>query len=146
MGSESATQDAVFAFLADSATHGGRTVRRIDTHAAVVFLAGDRAFKIKRAVRFPFLDYSTLERRHAACIAELEINQPIAPALYLRVFPITRATDGRLALNGSGEPAVRCARRSAPRLLRRRCSMPTQRGARILPKPRRSISTLQYGC
>src|SRR3972149_9635829 len=102
MDNTAATQDAVLAFLADSATHGGRPVRRMDTHAAVVFLAGDRAFKIKRAVRFPFLDYSTLEKRRAACIAELEVNQPIAPALYLRVFSITRTADGRLALDGSG--------------------------------------------
>jgi len=48
-------QDRVFAFLADPARHG--EVRRIDTHAASVFLAGDRALKVKRAVRFPYLDY-----------------------------------------------------------------------------------------
>ena len=55
-------QEPVFAFLADPATHGGEPVKRIDTHAASVFLAGDRALKVKRAVRFPFLDYSTLEQ------------------------------------------------------------------------------------
>src|SRR6516164_4001791 len=53
-------------------------VKRIDTHAASVFLAGPRAFKVKRAVRFPFLDYSTLAKRKAACEAELKINQPLA--------------------------------------------------------------------
>ena len=57
------SQEPVFALLADPATHGGAEVKRIDTHAASVFLAGARAFKVKRAVRFPFLDFSTLEKR-----------------------------------------------------------------------------------
>ncbi len=97
-------QNAVFALLGDPATHGGSPVRRIDTHAAVVFLAGERAYKVKRAVRFPFLDYSTLAKRKAACLAELEVNRPFAPELYLGVAPVTRATDGMLALNGEGDP------------------------------------------
>jgi aminoglycoside phosphotransferase family enzyme/predicted kinase len=104
MNEPAASQDSVFAFLVDPATHGGHQVRRIDTHAAVVFLAGDRAYKIKRAVKFPFLDYSTLAKRQAACNAELEVNRPFAPELYLRVVPVARAADGKLALGGSGEP------------------------------------------
>ena len=98
------SQDAVFALLADPATHGGTAVARIDTHAAAVFLAGERAYKIKRAVRFPFLDYSTLARRKAACEAELAVNRPFAPQVYLRVVPITRDAQGRLALAGAGTP------------------------------------------
>src|SRR5712692_1290863 len=90
------SQEAIFALLADPATHGGAAVKRIDTHAAAVFLAGSRAFKVKRAVHFPFLDYSTLDRRKRACEAELEINKPFAPDIYRRVTPITRAGDGRL--------------------------------------------------
>lgn len=78
-------QDAVFAFLCDPSTHGGRKVRRIDTHAAAVFLAGDRALKVKRAVRFPFLDYSTLAKRKAACLSELEVNKAFAAQIYRRV-------------------------------------------------------------
>ena len=57
-GTES--QEEVFALLGDPATHGGAQVVRIDTHAASVFLAGERAYKVKRAVKFPFLDYSTV--------------------------------------------------------------------------------------
>jgi uncharacterized protein len=98
------SQDAVFALLAAPATHGGRPVKRIDTHAAVVFLAGERALKVKRAVRFPFLDYSTLARRQAACAAEIEANRPFAPEVYRGVVAITREADGRLTLGGSGEP------------------------------------------
>ncbi len=104
MTAESDSQEEVFAFLADPATHGGRKVQRIDTHAASVFLAGDRALKVKRAVRFPFLDYSTLERRQRACEAELAVNAPFAPEIYRGVVPITRQAGGKLAVGGAGAP------------------------------------------
>src|ERR1700681_3010268 len=95
---ESGLQERVFAFLTDPATHP--QVRRIDTHAASVFLEGDRALKIKRAVRFPFLDYSTRERRKAACEEEIRINRPFAPRIYHRVIPITQNSDGSLEIDG----------------------------------------------
>ena len=98
------SQQAVIDFLGRPATYGGAPVKRIDTHAAAVFLAGDRALKIKRAVRFPFLDYSTLEKRRAACAAEIEVNQPFAPAIYRGVVAITREPGGALAIGGDGEP------------------------------------------
>jgi len=98
------SQQAVIDFLAAPTTHGGAPVKRIDTHAATVFLAGSRALKIKRAVRFPVLDYSTLDRRQAACMAELEVNHPYAPAIYRRAVAITREDDGTLAIGGKGEP------------------------------------------
>jgi aminoglycoside phosphotransferase family enzyme/predicted kinase len=97
-------QQHVFAFLADPATHGGAPVKRIDTHAASVFLAGKRALKVKRAVRFPFLDFSTLAKRKAACEAEIEANRPFAADLYHGVVAITREADGRLAIGGAGKP------------------------------------------
>lgn len=86
------------------ATHAGEPVRRIDTHAAVVLLAGSSAYKIKRAVRFPFLDYATLDKRKAACEAELTVNRPFAPSIYLGTIAITREPDGTLALGGHGRP------------------------------------------
>src|SRR5690606_3245969 len=99
-------QDDVIAFLADPVTHGSDIdrVERIETHGAIVFLAGDRALKIKRAVRYPYLDFSTLERRRAACEAELRVNRRTAPTLYLAVTPVVRRADGALALGGEGEP------------------------------------------
>lgn len=100
-----ADQSAVFAFLANPATHGlsqGETVRRIDTHGAAVFLAGPHAYKVKRAVYFPFMDFSTLEKRKAACTAEVRISGANAPDLYLGVVPITRTATG-LTLGGDGE-------------------------------------------
>jgi hypothetical protein len=101
---QDAAQDEVLAFLADSAAHDSRAVKRIDTHAATVFLAGDRVFKVKRAVKFPFLDYSTLAKRKAACEAEIEVNRPYAPEIYRGVVAITRDASGRLAIGGDGEP------------------------------------------
>ncbi len=105
MNEATESQEAVFALLADPATHGGHAVTRIDTHAASVFLAGERALKVKRAVRFPFLDYSTLAKRKAACESELAINRRTAPDIYRRVVAVTREVDGRLMLDGRGEPA-----------------------------------------
>jgi aminoglycoside phosphotransferase family enzyme/predicted kinase len=100
--STTADQERVFAFLTDPATHRG--VQRIDTHAASVFLEGSRALKIKRAVRFPYLDYSTLAKRKAACDEEMKINRPFAPQIYRRVVPITQNDDGSLDIDGDGTP------------------------------------------
>ena len=91
-------------FLSDPANHGGAPVKRIDTHVASVFLAGGRALKIKRAVRFPFLDFSTLKARRAACEAEIAVNRAFAPSVYRRVVAITRELNGYLAVGGKGEP------------------------------------------
>lgn len=98
-----ADQSEIAAFLGDPATHGGAAVERIDTHISMVFLAGDTVWKVKRAVRFAYLDFSTLDKRETACRAELALNRRTAPALYLRVAAITREADGRLALDGAGE-------------------------------------------
>ncbi|HET7910806.1 MAG TPA: AAA family ATPase [Pseudolabrys sp.] len=98
-------QQPVIDFLADADTYGGTApVKRIDTHAAIVFLAGDRVLKIKRAVRFPFLDFSTLGKRRAACEAEIKVNRAFAPSIYRGVVPITRDPAGRLAIAGKGDP------------------------------------------
>jgi aminoglycoside phosphotransferase family enzyme/predicted kinase len=98
----SSMQERVFAFLADPVTHPH--VNRIDTHGASVFLEGDRALKIKRAIRFPYLDYSTLEKRKAACEEEISVNRRFAPQIYRRVVPITRNDDGSLSIGGDGTP------------------------------------------
>ena len=97
-------QQPVIDFLTLPETHGDGKVTRIDTHAATVFLSGGRALKIKRPVRFPFLDYSTLAKRKSSCEAEIEVNRPFAPAIYRGVTAITREPGGALALNGQGEP------------------------------------------
>ncbi len=98
-------QTAVIDFLASPSAHGGAGVERIDTHASIVFLAGARAYKLKRAVRYDYLDFSTSDRRRALCEAEVRLNQRTAPTLYRRVVAITRERDGSFALQGDG-PAV----------------------------------------
>ncbi|OAI43664.1 hypothetical protein AYO42_01580 [Rhizomicrobium sp. SCGC AG-212-E05] len=96
-------QDQVIAFLADPATHHAvAAVKRLDTHGAHVFLVGNNAYKIKRAVRYPYMDFSTLERREKACRSEIAINRGNAPDIYLAAVPITRDEAG-LHLEGSGE-------------------------------------------
>jgi aminoglycoside phosphotransferase family enzyme/predicted kinase len=98
-------QEEVVAFLADSASYpGGGPVERLETHANLVFLAGDHAWKIKRAVRLPYLDFSSLEKRHRACAREVEVNRLFAPELDLGYVPIVRSTTtGSLAFGGEGE-------------------------------------------
>ncbi len=87
-------QQGVLNFLDGSSFGAASGGKRIDTHASMVFLGGDRALKIKRAVRLPFLDYSTLEKRKLACEEELKVNAGNAPELYRRVVAITRNPDG----------------------------------------------------
>ena len=80
--------------LADPATYGGVPVVVHETHASWVFVAGERAYKIKKPVAFGFLDYSTLERRCTACAEEVRVNQELAPGIYLGVRAIVRSRDG----------------------------------------------------
>lgn len=80
--------------------------KRIDTSGAVVFLTPERAYKLKRAVKFPYMDLSTVERRAVLCAAEIEINRRLAPEIYLDAAPVRRGTDGRLALGEPGERAT----------------------------------------
>jgi hypothetical protein len=96
------TADEIIAFLTEQAF--SPPVERVDTHAAIVFLEGDRAWKMKRAVAFSFLDFSTLERREQALRDELRLNLRTAPMLYRKVRPVTREADGSLALDGTGTP------------------------------------------
>jgi len=77
--------------------------KRIDTHGAVVFLSGERAYKLKRAVKFPYMDFSTVARRAAMCAAEIEINRRLAPEIYLGVAPVRRTPE--LVLGEIGERA-----------------------------------------
>ncbi|MCR9129599.1 MAG: AAA family ATPase [Alphaproteobacteria bacterium] len=97
---------AVLELMGDPETYSGGVdgVERVETHAARVFLAGDRAYKIKKPVDLGFLDFSTVEARRTALVAELALNRPAAPQLYRRLIWITREDDGALALAGGGEP------------------------------------------
>ena len=76
---------------------------QITTHASHVFLYGERVLKLKRALRFAYLDFSTPEKRIADCERELAINRRFTPRLYLGLRRITRSTHGALQLDGPGE-------------------------------------------
>jgi aminoglycoside phosphotransferase family enzyme/predicted kinase len=97
-------QQQVLDFLDGSSFGPAGGGKRIDTHASMVFLGADRVLKIKRAVRLPFLDYSTLEKRRRACEEELKVNAGNAPELYRRVVAITRNADGSFEIDGTGAP------------------------------------------
>ena len=100
MTDETEQQEDVVAFLKDPASHDGAAVEEIVTHASRLFLAGDRVFKLKRAVRYPFLDYSSVAKRRDACRREVSLNRRTAPDLYLE----TAAIGGPGPLAWDGEP------------------------------------------
>ena len=105
MGKDDSRQAGVLDFMGRPGSYEPppATVERIETHASVVFLAGPFAYKVKRAVKYPFLDFSTLERRREACINELRVNRRTADQLYLEVVPVTLRGVRRLSLRWRGE-------------------------------------------
>jgi len=83
-----------------------------ETHASIVFLAGDFAYKVKKPVDFGFLDFSTLAQRERFCHREIALNSRLAPDVYLDVLPIVMC-DGHARFGGPGDPiefAVRMQR------------------------------------
>jgi aminoglycoside phosphotransferase family enzyme/predicted kinase len=92
-------QQDVVAFLKDPPSYGDGVYRVEvhETHVSLIFLAGDRAYKLKRAVRFPYLDFSTVELRRQACKAELDLNRRTAPALYEEVRGLFRSSAGDIS-------------------------------------------------
>ena len=100
-------QDEVIAFLRRPASYGlddNAAVDTAETHISIVFLAGDGAYKLKRAVKFPYLDFSTPEARRAACEAEVALNRRTAPQLYLEVRTISRQPGGSIGWGDDGTP------------------------------------------
>jgi aminoglycoside phosphotransferase family enzyme/predicted kinase len=87
-------------------------IERIETHISVVYLVGETAYKIKKAVSLGFLDFSTLEKRRHFCEEEVRLNRRLAEGVYQGVVAVTEA-EGRLTLEGTGKPveyAVRMRR------------------------------------
>jgi uncharacterized protein len=101
-------QREVIDFLGRPESYGVDRVERLETHGNLVFLAGADAYKIKRAVCFGYMDFSTREKRCAACRREVEVNRQWAPDLYLDCVAIRRRPDGRLGFGGTGE-VVECS-------------------------------------
>lgn len=97
-------QHDIIAFLSDGRSYGraGTIVERMETHISIIFLVADQAYKLKRAVRLSYLDYSTKALRERYCRAEVALNRRTAPSLYRRVRAIIREADGTLAFDGQG--------------------------------------------
>lgn len=95
-------QDDVVAFLMDPATHGGAHPIHIETHLSHLFLAGQRAFKLKKAVLWSVVDYATLERREHFCRKEIDVNAHFAADLYVGLRRVTQQ-GGTLSLDGPGK-------------------------------------------
>lgn len=95
------------AFLSDPENYPERTqsVEVIQTHMAWVFLTHHSAWKLKKPVRYPFLDFSTPEARHEDCIREVALNRRLAPDVYEGVYPLTMVEDRSLSLGrADGRP------------------------------------------
>jgi len=98
-------QSDVIAFLSNPESYPGfvTEVQRIETHCAIVFLAGSQAYKLKRAICLPYLDFSTRAKRALACQNELKRNRSHAPGIYIGSLAVTRERNGALAIDGDGE-------------------------------------------
>ncbi len=98
-------QSRVIDFLSRPESHGDGTVavEKIETHISVLFLIGERVLKLKRAIKYPYVDFSTPELRRHYCRAEVAVNRRTAPHLYKGVIAVTRSKGGGLELGGEGE-------------------------------------------
>ncbi len=107
---ESAPDDQreTVAFLSRAASYGTgvQRVEIIETHVSLVFLAGEHAFKLKRAIKLPYLDFSTAERRREACESELALNRRTAPALYLNLRRLARSSAAGAVCFSEEGPAI----------------------------------------
>ena len=100
----SKAQQEVVAFLKSTASYGAG-VGRVEvhaTHVSLVFLAGEHAYKLKRAVKFPYLDFSTVELRRRACEVELTLNRRTAPTLYKEVRGLFRSAESAMSFAPNG--------------------------------------------
>ncbi|HEY0123717.1 MAG TPA: AAA family ATPase [Rhizobium sp.] len=97
-------QRAAIAFLSDPKSYGLTSpVDVIETHISRIFLVGAHAYKMKKAVRLPYVDFSTASLRLNACQKELELNGPTAPGLYLGVKKLVKDASGAVCFAESGE-------------------------------------------
>ena len=102
--------------------HAPDTVELLQTHISLIFLAGEYVYKVKKAVDFGFLDFTTLEKRRFYCNEELRLNRRLAPQIYLDVAEIREDGDGRMRLGGEGgivEFAVKMRKIPEDRMLKK---------------------------
>lgn len=114
--------EACLVFLERPDAYPEATVRveAVETHMSWVFLTDSHAYKLKKPVRYAYLDFSTVDARRLDCEREVRLNRRLAPDVYLGVVPLVRDAGGRLHLGGEGETVdwlVRMRRLPADRML-----------------------------
>jgi aminoglycoside phosphotransferase family enzyme/predicted kinase len=99
--SHGATPREIIDFFLDPRNydHEVDRVGHAQTHVSHLFFAGDYVYKVKKPVNLGFLDFSTLDKRRAAAIAELDLNRRVAPAVYIDLAAVHRDGDGRLSFS-----------------------------------------------
>lgn len=95
-------QKVAFLRRPDSYPEGPSRVEVKETHMSWVFLTDHHAYKLKKPVRYDFLDFSTIEARRRDCQEEVRLNRRLAPDVYLGSVPLTVEANGRLRLDGAG--------------------------------------------
>jgi aminoglycoside phosphotransferase family enzyme len=86
----------------ESYAEGPKAVEALETHLAWVFLTDQHAYKLKKPVRYPFLDFTTVAARRQDALEEVRLNQRLAPGVYLGVVSLTIDDEGQLGLDGPG--------------------------------------------
>jgi aminoglycoside phosphotransferase family enzyme len=119
---QAVTLEAKLGFLArpDTYPEEPSRVETVETHMSWVFLTDTHAYKLKKPVRYAYLDFSTAEARRLDCELEVRLNRRLAADVYLGVMALARDTEGRLSLGGAGAPVdwlVRMRRLPADRML-----------------------------
>ena len=97
---------ALIDFLLDPASYGrpGDSLKLIESHMSLLFLVGDRVYKMKKPMKLDLLDNLTLTQRQKNCRKELELNRVVSPDIYLEVAPVTVDQQGAFEIGGAGEP------------------------------------------
>ena len=88
----------------ESYPHRPEKIETVETHISLVFLADEYVYKLKKPVRFDFLDFSSLALREQACRDEVRLNRRLAPETYLDVVAVYRRADGGFCFEPTGEP------------------------------------------
>ena len=114
----SGNPELLSALAAPAMYRGHPEVSVHETHASWVFVAGNRAFKVKKPVSLGFLDYGTLAQRRGACREEVRVNRKLAPGLYLGVRAIVRGGPAGFRLARDGAPERGRVRRGDAQLQR----------------------------
>ena len=134
--------EAKLAFLKrpEAYPEAGSQVEAVETHMSWVFLTAGHAYKLKKPVRYVYLDFSTVEARRLDCDEEVRLNRRLAPDVYLAVVPLTLGTEGQLSIGGQGETVdwlVKMQRLPEERMLDRLIGRGTVRQEEIIRLSRR---------